>query len=180
MWLTFFFEGRTYTFSQIKKAIKEKKGGIVQPRNKVRVLYIYDTFFEEEEERTEVFKGNLIYIYIVKDSLDQYLFILHPRVLQFLLHCLTLTHYNAKRKSSYTSHYVQCIRNITVLARAHNTCLHMIKYFSNKHKLHLLLALEYDRACFTITLSKHPTQHREQLQQLPIIVRICFQPGPDL
>ena len=27
--------------------------------------------------------------------------------------------------------------------------LQIIKYFSHKHKLHLLLILEYDRACFT-------------------------------
>ena len=28
--------------------------------------------------------------------------------------------------------------------------LHIIKYFSHKHKLHLLLTFEYDRACFTL------------------------------
>ena len=26
----------------------------------------------------------------------------------------------------------------------------MIKYFSHKHKLHLLLTFEYERACFTL------------------------------
>ena len=27
---------------------------------------------------------------------------------------------------------------------------HVIKYFSHRHKLHLLLTFEYDRACFTL------------------------------
>ena len=27
---------------------------------------------------------------------------------------------------------------------------HIIKYFSHRHKLHLLLTFEYDRACFTL------------------------------
>ena len=32
--------------------------------------------------------------------------------------------------------------------------LHIIKYFSHSHKLHLLLTFEYDRACFYYT-SRH-------------------------
>ena len=39
---------------------------------------------------------------------------------QFLLHSLTLSRYNAKRKSFYTSHYAKRIRKITFLAPANN------------------------------------------------------------
>ena len=57
----------------------------------------------------------------------------------------------SKRARSLKGNFLECLHvdiSLLLLYSVDISGRHVIKYFSHRHKLHLLVTFEYDRACF--------------------------------
>ena len=61
--------------------------------------------------------------------------------------------FHKRQNAVFNRNFLECLQldvSSFLLLRVDISSLQVIKYFSYKHKLHLLVALEYDLACFIL------------------------------